>query len=89
MLIGCAASDAHSYSEEGCVKVKQCLHLETLGLPAKARFHSVGSRLAHIFLNLQQRLSGICDRTQSNYLLYTIQRHLLLKTDILIGQVLS
>ena len=56
MLLGCAASDAHSHSEEVCVKAKQCLHLETLALPAKARFHSVGSRLAHTFIEFAAAL---------------------------------
>ena len=55
VLISCAA-DAHSHSMEGCVKEKQCLHLETLVLPAKARFHSVGSRLAHIFVEFAAAL---------------------------------
>ena len=56
VLIGCAASDAHSHSMEGCVKEKQCLHLEILALPAKVRFHSVGSRLAHIFVEFAAAL---------------------------------
>ena len=56
MLIGCAASDAHSHSEERCFKAKQCLHLETLALPAKARFHSAGSRLALTFVEFAAAL---------------------------------
>ena len=56
VLIACVASDAHSHSEEVCVKAKQCLHLETLALPAKARFHNVGSRLAHTFVEFAAAL---------------------------------
>ena len=42
-----AASVALSYSEDACVRQKQCLHLATFAYPVKAKFHNVISILAH------------------------------------------